>query len=171
MGPLVTYEHKWKRNIGMTEPHRQQGFLCPSPVQWRVCCSPSSCKKWGWYVPARGTAHCVCHSFWIMWGTDIAQQQTKTSWKMLIFLYCCISKFQEGKKINRHLKSTLVVCFSGRQSGMHFTQQFVHHLFLSEVFWLQQPLFQGPCYCVRGGRMQSKGQGEPPRARASRTVL
>lgn len=41
----------------------------------------------------------------------------------------------------------------GYQSVMHFAQQFVHHLFLCKALWLQQPLFQGPCYCVRGGGM------------------
>lgn len=58
---------KWKRNISMTENkaffvHQQNKLNCYSPSNW---------KEQGWYVPNRGTAHCVCHCFWFIRGADI----------------------------------------------------------------------------------------------------
>lgn len=58
---------KWKRNISMTE---NKAFFVHPWGNKLNCCSPSSCKEQGWYVPNRGTAHCVCHCFWFIRGAD-----------------------------------------------------------------------------------------------------
>lgn len=93
------------------------------------------------------------------WQTSAANQNQLKNADFSLLLHFKTSRRKENQQTSQ-------VCFGsvllpGHQSVVHFTQQFVHHLFLSKALWLQQPLFQGPCYCVRGGGMWSKVQGEP----------
>lgn len=92
------------------------------------------------------------------WQTS---QQTKTSWKMLIFLYCCISELQEGRRINRHLKCSLVVC-SSLGTRVHFTQQFVHQSVSVQGTLAAAASFPGPLLlCERWRNVKQRPRRAP----------